>query len=152
MKILKWILLLVIGVPIVFIAGAYVRNKAVGPVGWAEDNTLKRLKAKMKDPDSMVVRSSYTLQRMNASKDVEIFVCGVVDGKNSYGGYTGGNRFASKSVSSQSNKTFDTYSVELEDPEQAALAKSVKMLSAFDKVYWNDYCVDADHPAIAAEK
>jgi hypothetical protein len=108
LKIFKWLVILIVAIPVVIIAGAYIRNKAIGPAGWAEENTLKALKAKMKDPESMAIRSSYIVQRSKGDDSVEIFVCGIVDGKNSFGGYTGGVRFASRSVSSKRFNTFDT--------------------------------------------
>lgn len=152
MKFLKWFLILLIIIPVVLVAGVYIRNKAAGPVGWAEDNTNKALRAKMKDPDSMTIRSSYIVLKTNDRNDTEINICGIVDGKNSFGGYTGGTRFASRSVSSKALGTFDTHSVEMEDEQQKALALKVNMLSSFEKVYWNDYCVDATHPPITPTK
>ena len=148
----KWVVILLVAIPALFVAGVYVRNKAVGPTGWAEDNTIKALKAKMKDPDSMVIRSSYVVLKTNDKEDTEIFICGIVDGKNSFGGYAGGTRFASRSVSSKRLDTFDTYSVEMESREGKALASSVKWLSTFEKVYWNNYCVDAAHPPLTPTK
>ncbi len=152
MKFVKWFVVFLVAIPIVFVAGVYVRNKAVGPVGWAEDNTIKALKAKMKDPDSMVIRSSFVIQRTNEKNDTEIFICGIVDGKNSFGGYAGGTPFASRSVSSKALGTFDTYSVEMEDWKSKETAKQVKRLSPFESVYWNDYCVDSTHPPLTASR
>jgi hypothetical protein len=151
MKFIKWSLILGIAVPLLLIAAAYIRNKAVGPTGWAEDNTMKELRAKMKDPDSLVIKSSYFVHRLDSEGDEEILMCGILDGKNSFGGYTGGMRFTSRSVSSERLGTFDTYTVEMEDPEQKAAASTVNMLSAFEKVYWNEYCVDEKHPPLTVE-
>ena len=147
-----WVFGIVVAIPIVLIAGIYVHNKAIGPVGWAQDNTVKALKERMKDPDSVVIRSSYVVQKADDKGSQFIYICGIVDGKNSFGGYAGGTRFASKSESSKSLGTFDTWSVQMEDPEQERAAKHVGMLSGFDSVYWNDWCVDATHPAIVASK
>ena len=152
MKFVKWILVLLVAVPVVIVAGAYARNKAVGPVGWAEDNTIKALKARMKDPDSTVIRPSFVIQRTNEKNDTEIFICGIVDGKNSFGGYAGGRRFASRSVSSKSLGTFDTYTVEMEDWKSKATADEIHRLSPFESVYWNDYCVDSTHPPLTASR
>lgn len=152
MKFVKWFVVLLVAIPVVFVAGAYVRNKVAGPVGWAEDNTIKALKAKTKDPDSMVIRSSFVIQRTNDKNDTEIFICGIVDGKNGFGGYAGGTRFASRSVSSKAFGTFDTYSVEMEDWQSKATAMQVDRLSPFESVYWNDYCVDSAHPALTASR
>ena len=148
-----WVLGVVIAIPIVLIASIFVRNKAVGPVGWAQDNTEKALKERMKDPSSMAIRSSYVVQKTDEKGNESIYVCGVVDGKNSFGGYAGGTRFASWSSHSKSLGTFDTISVQMEDPEQQREAeKTGWLLSGFDEVYWNEWCVDANHPAVVAKK
>lgn len=148
MKFLKVLLGIFILVPALVIVGAYVRNKSVGPVGWAQDDAEKLLKQQMKDPDSMVVRSSFVVQRQSETGSVEISVCGVVDGKNSFGGYTGGQRFASLSYHHPQLETFDTRSVELEDAAQKAQAEQLGRLSAFETVYWNSRCVDGTHPTL----
>jgi len=150
--VLAWIVGIIVAIPVIFVAGVYVHNKAIGPVGWAQDNTEKALKRMMKDPDSMVVRSSYVVQKTDDSGDQLIYVCGIVDGKNSFGGYAGGSRFASKSTYSKRFETFDTQSVHMEDAAQQRAAKQVGMLSGFDKVYWNDWCVDSEHPAVIPSK
>lgn len=152
MKFLKWLAIVVIGIPVLLVAGIYVRNKSVGPIGWAEDNTIKGLKAKMKDPDSMVIQSSYFVQTTKPSGDVEIAMCGIVDGRNSFGGFAGGSRFVSVSSDSKKPATFDTYIVQMDESSTSdrAVAKQVKMLTGFEKVYWNGHCVDDAHPALAA--
>lgn len=148
MKFLKWFLLFIVTVPVVLVAGAYIRNKAIGPAGWAEDNTIKELRTKMKDPASMVIRESFFVHKINESGDEEISMCGIVDGKNSFGGYTGGTRFASKSVSYKTLGAFNTDFVEIEDVSKKAVASRVKRLSSFEAVYWNGHCVDATHPPL----
>jgi hypothetical protein len=147
-----WFFGIIVAVPVVLIASIYIRNKAIGPAGWAQDNTVKALKERMKDPSSMVIRSSYVVQKMDDKGNQTISICGIVDGRNGFGGYAGGTRFASKSEYSKSLETFDTSSVQMEDPEQERTAKEVGMLSGFDSVYWNDWCVDATHPAVVASK
>jgi len=147
-----WFFAIVVAVPVVLIASIYIRNKAVGPAGWAQDNTVKALKEHMKDPSSMVIRSSYVVQKTDDKGNQTISICGIVDGRNGFGGYSGGTRFASKSEYSKSLETFDTSAVQMEDPEQQRTAKEVGMLSGFDSVYWNDWCVDAAHPAVVASK
>lgn len=143
MKLLKVLLGIVILVPLILIATAYVLNKAVGPVGWAQRDAESRLRQLMKDPDSMVVRSSFVVQRATKTGGVEISVCGIVDGHNSFGGYSGGQRFASLSYHYPELQTFHTPSVEIEDPAQKAQAEKLGRLSAFEKVYWNSRCVDS---------
>lgn len=137
-------------IPVVLVVGIFIRNKSIGPVGWAKDDVEESLRAQMKDPSSMVIRSSYVVVRASGAQ-TEISICGLVDGRNSLGGYVGDIRFASRSVSNKEVGTFETYSVKLEDLEQTFEARSVKMLSAFEHVYWNNWCVDEHHPALAVE-
>ncbi len=147
MKFVKWFVVLLVAIPVVFVAGIYVRNKAIGPVGWAEDNTIKALKEKMKDPDSMAIRSSFVIRRTDERNgSEEIFICGIVDGRNSFGGYAGGTRFASRSVFSKALGTFDTYSVEIEDWKDKEMATQAKMQSSFEKFHWNKWCLDFTIP------
>ena len=86
MKTVKWILVLIVLIPVVIMVSFFIRNKAVGPEGWARDDVEKVLRAQMKDPDSMVIRSSYVVTRVSGAQ-TEISICGVVDGRNAFGGY-----------------------------------------------------------------
>lgn len=139
MKILKIALISIIALFVLFAGGSYVRNKLIGPEGWAMDRTERRLQAMMKDPGSTVIRSSQTFSRVDPETgDTIIYICGVVDGKNSFGAYSGGSRFVSRSVS-RSN-TFDTYEVNLEDAEDIALSARVNLPSTFETVYWAPHC------------
>lgn len=150
MKIVKWLVVLLVGIPLLIVAGVFLRNKAVGPDGWARDNTVKQLKANMKDPGSMVIRSSYTIDATEPGKHATaIILCGVVDAKDDAGAYTGGLRFLSKSVDDNDAGTFNTNAVVIEDPAQKALADSQHVLSTFEATRWNVHCVDAAHPPLA---
>ena len=139
MKILKIALISVVALFVLFAGGSYVRNKLIGPEGWAMDRTEQRLQAMMKDPGSTVIRSSQTFSRIDpATGNTIIHICGVVDGKNSFGAFSGGTRFVSRSVSSAD--TFDTYEVDLEPPEDVALALRANLPSPFEEVYWTPNC------------
>lgn len=148
MKVVKWILIIIVAIPLLVITGAYIRNKAIGPTGWALENTTKELRNRMRDPESMIIRSSFIIEKTDKDGDTEIYVCGIVDGRNGFGGYAGGTRFVSKSLHSERLKVFDTHSVELDKPEDILAAKRVGRISAFEEVYWNSSCVDSTHPPI----
>ncbi|WP_139205777.1 hypothetical protein [Pseudomonas guariconensis] len=150
MKTVKWVVIILL-IPVIVMAGAFVRNKMIGPVGWARDDVEKTLRARMKDPDSMVIRSSFVVEK-KIEGQTEISICGFVDGKNSFGGYAGNMRFASRSVSNEQLGTFDTYTVEIENPRETAQAREVNMLSGFEVVYWNKFCVDEQHPALTVNR
>lgn len=139
MKILKIALISVVALFVLFAGGSYVRNKLIGPEGWAMDRTERRLQAMMKDPGSTVIRSSQTFSRVDPETgDTIIYICGVVDGKNSFGAFSGGTRFVSRSVSRANS--FDTYEVDLESPEDVALAQQANLPSPFEEVYWTPNC------------
>lgn len=139
MKILKILLLSIAGLIVLLVGGSYLRNKMIGPEGWALDNTETKLKSMMKDPASTAIKSAQTFSTVDTKTGVTtIHICGVVDGKNSFGAYSGGTRFVSRSVSTAD--TFDTYEVDLEDPKDVSLARAANMASAFEKVYWAPYC------------
>jgi hypothetical protein len=149
MKKLKWALGLLVGVTLLIVGGTYVRNKVVGPAGWARDNTLTQLKANLRNPGSMVIRTSYIVTSADPGKNVNVIeLCGIVDAKDAAGEYTGGLRFVSRSIDDNAAGTFDTYAVMIEDPAQKVLADSQHVLSTFESRYWNVHCVDATHPAL----
>lgn len=133
------LIIAVIAIPALIVGGSYIRNKAVGPDGWAMDNTTAKLKERFKDPESMVIKSSRTIATTGPGAGVTtIHICGLVDGKNSFGAYAGPVRFVSRSVATED--TFDTYSVDVEDPAKTAAARQVEMRSAFEKVMWDPNC------------
>ncbi|WP_332877704.1 hypothetical protein [Massilia sp. S19_KUP03_FR1] len=149
MKILKWAVVVLVGLALLIVAGVFVRNKAVGPAGWARDNTLKQLKANLRNPGSMVIRSSYIVKTADPGKDATVIeLCGVVDAKDAADAYTGGLRFVSRSIDDNAAGTFDTYAVLIEDPAQKVVADSQHVLSTFEARYWNAHCVDAAHPPL----
>lgn len=150
MKTLKWLLVLLVGIPLLVVTGVYLRNKAVGPAGWAKDNTINQLKTNMRNPGSMVIRSSYTVSAAQPGKHATtIVLCGVVDAKDEAGTYTGGLRFLSESVDDNDAGTFETDPVLIEDPAQKVQARRLHVLSTFESASWNTRCVDASHPALA---
>lgn len=146
MKALDWIGVICL-VPVVLIAGSFIRNKVIGPVGWAKDDVEKALRMKMKDPDSMEIRSSYVVKRQTELGE-EISICGFVDGRNSFGAYSGPVRFASQSFSNRELGVFETSTVKMEDPLEAKQFHDANMLSNFEHIYWNKYCVDSSNPAL----
>lgn len=149
MKILKWVVLVLVGLALLTVAVVFVRNKSVGPAGWARDNTLKQLRANLRNPASMVIRSSYIVKTAVPGKDASILaLCGVVDAKNPDGAYTGGLRFVSRSLDDNAAGTFDTGAVHIEDPARQLAADSAHVPSDFDARQWNAHCVDAAHPPL----
>jgi hypothetical protein len=142
MKVVKWALLAFVLVLVAVPLSAYVRNKLIGPVGWAQDDAERLLRQRVKDPGSMVIRSSFAV----AAPDGSIAICGIVDAKNSFGGYTGGVRFVSQSLALSGS--FTHIGLQLEDAAETRAARQVNRLSGFEEVYWNGSCVDEAHPPL----
>lgn len=105
----------------------------------------------LKDPDSAKFKSIFIVRGKQDENGFETaYVCGVVDGKNSFGAYTGGIRFVVRQSIGHKYRTFDTASVTLEDSEKRATPESVnseKRETIFESIYWNSKCVDSTHPA-----
>jgi hypothetical protein len=148
----KYILLGIVASPIALLCASWIHNKVIGPTGWAKDDAEKALRVLMKDPDSTVIRSYFVTQRRDNSGATDIYLCGIVDAKNSFGAFTGGTLFTSHSAYDEKYRTFETYSTNIEDPVDSDTAHKLGMLSAFEKVYWNDFCVDSLHPPLLAPK
>ncbi|MBE2242467.1 MAG: hypothetical protein IAE86_06915 [Burkholderiaceae bacterium] len=110
-------------------------------------NAEAAVKQRLKDPDSAKF-SGVFLVRQPAQSDIShVHICGVVDGKNSFGAMTGGTRFVV--VALQGQNLFDISNLQIEGPDRSATVDSRsggQPTTVFEKVYWNAYCVDATHP------
>ncbi len=141
----KWLFVVLLTIP--FCATA---SKKIEVDELAKASALKELKTRMKDPDSAVIRSSFIVRRPDSKFHhiEEVNVCGVVDGKNSYGGYTGGTLFVAIGYLVVQEKQFFTITVALESLQEKRRAESVGTPSPFERVYWNVYCVDGTKPPV----
>lgn len=108
----------------------------------------KNVAARMKDPDSAKFSAQFLIRSpVDKNGFQQIAVCGVVDGKNSFGALTGGTRFVV--LQSEGRNTFTTESVQIEDADRRATVDSVdkpQKETIFESIHWNRYCVDAAHP------
>jgi hypothetical protein len=154
MKTLKFIVILIVVLGGSLFAGIFLYNKSIGPEGWAKNNTEKMLSAAMKNPESMVIRSYFFVKKPTSASAYNLYMCGVVDGSNSFGAYSGGTRFASSSyyMDSSSGSAFDTTNLQIADKMEIDDARSVGMLSSFESIYWNEWCVDGQHLPISIDE
>lgn len=111
----------------------------------------KAISKKLKDPSSAKFDGAYIVRTksLNNVDYTQVAVCGVVDGKNSFGAYTGGSRYVAVFREDKDN-LYGPSQVEIEDGDKRATVDSVKTnkrTTVFEKVYWNEYCVDEFHPA-----
>ena len=114
----------------------------------------KQVANQMKDPSSAKFSSEfvettappyYTRGPISAGADREFTVCGWVNGKNSFGAMSGSARFVAHGRST--SETLDIYIVKIDDGDRHGLPHDAEHSETpFDKVYWNDYCVDPGHP------
>lgn len=118
---------------------------------YARSSAEKQVSARMKDPDSVKFRNEFIVHK-EIDKDgfQDLTTCGIVDGKNSFGAYTGGSRFVVSQSRNEKYRTFDTISVMVEDKSERRATVSSrdtdKPETIFERVYWNPGCSDATHP------
>ena len=137
---LKWIVV----AALTFAAVLLFMGATASPEEQAQELTEINLKQLLKDPDSMKIKSSFIVKKPADKKgDFDISVYDVVDGKNGFGGYTGGIPFVGKSAVFNGETHF--ISINIEDPTDKKNATQLKKLSAFEEIFWNKYCVDATH-------
>ena len=123
------------GVWILALTGAFL-----AACGSQDDNARgsaeKAISAKLKDPGSAKFTDVFLVEvKAPAPETRHVAVCGTVDGKNSFGAYSGGSRFVVlKSFGLGQFKTEGTVFAEIEDVSSASSAK------AFAQVYWSKYC------------
>lgn len=109
-----------------------------------------RVKALLKDPESAKFGNVFLVTGPPDSYGGRrLFTCGEVNAKNSYGGYSGSARFVATHF--QTKDTFDTSAAIIENLNERAATVDTKhsplKTTVFEKVYWNQYCVDETHPA-----
>ena len=102
----------------------------------ARGSAEKAISAKLKDPGSAKFTDVFLVEvKAPAPETRHVAVCGTVDGKNSFGAYSGGSRFVVlKSFGLGQFKTEGTVFAEIEDVSSTSSAK------AFAQVYWSKYC------------
>ncbi|EFI60726.1 MULTISPECIES: hypothetical protein [Comamonas] len=109
---------------------------ALAGCGSADENfkwtAEKNIARKLKDPDSAKFGKTFIVRKpANELGISEVVACGTIDGKNSFGAYTGGVRFVVRGL--QGGDLLDISIMELDDPTESKP-------TTFEKVYWNAYC------------
>lgn len=123
------------GVWILALTGAFL-----AACGSQDDNARgsaeKAISAKLKDPSSARFSDVFLVEaKAPVPETRHVAVCGTVDGKNSFGAYSGGSRFVVlKSFGLGQFKTEGTLFAEIENLSSASSA------NAFAQVYWSKYC------------
>ncbi|WP_156400399.1 hypothetical protein [Caulobacter sp. Root655] len=112
---------------------------------WAAKDAAK---AQLKDPPSArfpiepyVVRTRGTGE---SAKYDQVAACGIIDGKNGFGGYSGGTRFVAWTFVEPGAEPDRSVVVNFDDSPRSSSSDGP---SPYDEFIWNKYCVDAAHPA-----
>lgn len=102
----------------------------------ARGSAEKAISAKLKDPGSAKFSDVFLVEANAPAPETRyVAVCGTVDGKNSFGAYSGATRFVVlKSFGLGQFKTEGTVFAEIEDVSSSSSA------NAFTQVYWSKYC------------
>ena len=102
----------------------------------ARGSAEKVIAAKLKDPSSARFSDVFLAEaKAPVPETRHVAVCGTVDGKSSFGAYSGGSRFVVlKSFGLGQFKTEGTLFAEIENLSSASSA------NAFAQVYWSKYC------------
>jgi hypothetical protein len=114
----------------------------------------QKAQAMLKDPPSARFKGEYIVKgKPDKSGNFQYAVCGVIDGKNGFGGYTGGSRYVLSGFASEGVRGTDG-TLNMEDPSDTKPVGlgNDRTVTAFEYIYWNPTCVDAEHPAAHSAK
>ena len=116
---------------------------------WAAEKVVA---ASLKDPDSAKFKDVYVQDAQHEQNELLRFqvVCGVVDGKNSFGALTGGSRFIvlqalAKKIQNDSPSTISV-NIESSDRRPTAASWNKENPETLFESHWNKSCVNATHP------
>jgi len=120
----------------------------MSPDEHAVANAKELVSARLEDPESARFNHISVVREPDNGKGFFLAaVCGIVDGKNSFGAYTGGSRFVV--LQTRSYGTLGTIHVEMEKPADAIVFPGAKE-TPFERSFWNKRCVDVAHPPMYA--
>lgn len=107
------------------------------------------IKSNLKDPDSAKFSELYVVPYTGKnSTEAMMTVCGYVNAKNSFGGYTGNKRFAVL-ISAPKEYAAELIYHWIEGADKSAASgknQSKHKETAFEKLAWNPHCTDSLHP------
>lgn len=115
-----------------FLAGCEVNQ------GMAVDKGKDMIASTLKDPDSARFESVYMVEEKVAGDTHYGFLCGSVNSKNSFGGFTGAKRFAAR-LSYSTGGTISVSDVQLEEGQLAKAGADGRTM--FETFYWQKRCI-----------
>lgn len=117
-------------------------DDAIGAGRKAAESTLK-------DPASARHIETFAVRGKGEEGKNTIYACGTIDGKNSFGAYTGGVRYVVQQGIGHDGTRVYNVSIHTEESDHRATSEtrfSVKKETVFEKVYWNPSCTNEAHP------
>lgn len=113
------------------------------------ENSISNL---LKDPSSAQFSDEFLVENLPDDSGYQnINVCGLVNGKNSFGAFSGSTRFVVALVVNRSQNILEATDSELDDGnDQATLSteNQENKETVFEQVYWNKMCINSQHPAM----
>lgn len=122
-------------------------------------NAQEIVAQQLKDPESVRFSDLFIVrgeQGATTPGDTwqDVSVCGYVNGKNAFGAFAGVMRFVVGFREYEKSKSHSVITVKTEETGQQSRDATLdsnntsRPESVFDKVYWNERCVDETHPAV----
>lgn len=114
-------------------------------------NAEKHVKSMLKDPESARFGDIYLVPGEAKDGVQSVAVCGLVNAKNSFGGYGGGERFVAYGYKGKvgGSKLLGISRAYFEGTDRRATVDTInkpQKTTIFEKIHWNQACVDATHP------
>ena len=111
----------------------------------------KQVSAMLKDPDSARFSGLYLVPGAVREKMQDVAICGLVNGKNGFGGYGGVERFVAYGYKGTvgGSKLLGVSRANFEGADRRATLGTVdtpNKATIFEEIHWNEACVDKAHP------
>ena len=119
-----------------------------------ETRTREAVAAKLKDPTSAVFEGLRVV-RSPSEKEGWFAVCGVVNGRNSFGAMSGAERFVARGIQKSANGSgvLEIATIWFEGGDRrAARVADGRAETLFEELHWNAYCTDDRHPPTFSAK
>ncbi len=109
------------------------------------------VRAMLKDPDSADFGDVYLVAGAKNEALQDIAICGLVNAKNSFGGYSGNQRFVAYGYKGTiaGSKSLGISRAYVEEADRQATVGTIdtpNKATVFEEIHWNKACVDAEHP------
>lgn len=146
----KKIFMVLLAIIVAFIAVVTVINLLTSHDEVVIMNAKNHVAANLKDPSSATFQDIFIVKEPTDTNGSERgTVCGQVNGRNSFGAYSGYTRFVARYFSNRKMDVLDISSVAIESTDRSTSDIALPLgqrQTVFEKVYWNESCIDAHRP------